>query len=107
MARHEVAPLLARYFTILKIDQDRYVGGSEMLLRFRKSERGGIPWFVILDDRGKEVTNSSPDGPGSNVGCPYSDLEIATFLDILALAAPKMTAEERKIVKDTLVAQRK
>ena len=49
MARKEVAPVLARYFRILKIDQDRYIGGNDMLIRMRKSDRGGIPWFVFLD----------------------------------------------------------
>jgi hypothetical protein len=104
MARDDVAPVLARYFRILKIDQDRYVGGADMLKRMRKSERGGIPWFTFLDAEGREVVNSN--GPKGNLGCPYTDEEIAAFLDILEVAAPAMTAEERDVIRKTLVAQR-
>jgi thiol-disulfide isomerase/thioredoxin len=53
-------------------------------------EGGGIPFFLIYDNKGKLLSDSKMTvvGQGSekkrtNIGCPASDEEIASFVDIL------------------------
>ncbi len=104
MASKNVAPILARHFTIQKIDTDRNVGGKEMLARLRKSDDGGIPWFVFLDAEGKALVTSN--GPDGNVGCPYTDEEIAAFTGMLSKAAPSISEDELETLRKSLVARR-
>ena len=68
MALQDVAPVLAKDFVILKIDQDRMVGGKEILARYRK-QAGGLPWLVFLDGDGKVVVTSDEPDRG-NIGYP-------------------------------------
>lgn len=60
--------LLQKDYIELKIDTDRMTGGKEVALRLRGTEKGGIPWMVILDAEGKALITS--DGPDGNIGCP-------------------------------------
>ena len=39
----------------LKIDIDRMTGGKDVMKHFRPNESGGIPWFAILDAKGKKL----------------------------------------------------
>ena len=50
----------------------------------------GIPFWLILDKDGKlladsklRVAGASPDTPGTNVGCPAAEEEVAYFIDLL------------------------
>lgn len=104
MALDEVAPILAKHFVIRKIDTDRMIGGEKILYEYRKSKEGGIPWFVLLDASGKALADSN--GPRGNVGCPYTEAEIATFGAILRKAAPELAEADWKVLERTLNAQR-
>jgi len=55
--------------------------GKKVALKLRKTERGGIPWSVILDSDGKALTNA--DGPKGNIGCPVEQHEQAWFNQML------------------------
>jgi len=104
MALDEVAPLLAKYFVIEKIDTDRMIGGEEVLASYPRSKSQGIPWFVVLDGAGQELADSiSAHG---NVGCPYTDEEIADFGAILRQAVPELADADWKVLERSLVAQR-
>lgn len=77
MARPDVAPVLAKAFVDLKIDQDRTTGGKELLAQYSKGKNGGIPWFVFLSGEGATVIDST--GPKGNVGFPAAPDEIEHF----------------------------
>src|SRR5262249_36311754 len=46
LARPEVAALIDKAYVSVKIDQDRMVGGKELLTK-EGGGNGGIPWFAI------------------------------------------------------------
>lgn len=77
MARADVAPVLGKAFVDVKIDQDRTVGGKDLLARYSGGKSGGIPWFVLLDGSGRAVIDST--GPQGNVGFPAAPEEIEHF----------------------------
>lgn len=89
MAHPEIARLLAKDFIDVKIDIDRTIGGKDLLAAHRKSEGGGIPWFVFLDADGKEIVNSNAEA--GNVGFPVKPEEIAHFKAMLLKARRNLT----------------
>src|SRR5262249_48867721 len=58
LARPEVAAILGKDFVEVKIDQDRMEGAKEVFARYNASGKGGIPWFVFLDPKGKTIITS-------------------------------------------------
>jgi thioredoxin-related protein len=88
MAQPEITAILDREFVTVKVDIDRMTHGKDMLTRFRKSEQGGIPWFVVLDSSAKPLGNS--DGPNGNIGYPFKPEEIDHFMSLI-------TKESRRI----------
>jgi hypothetical protein len=71
-----------------KVDVDRMDHGKEVMAEYRKGEDGGIPWFVILDGKGKALATS--DGPKGNIGYPAQPHEIEHFLAMLKQTARKL-----------------
>jgi thiol-disulfide isomerase/thioredoxin len=64
-------------------------GAAEQLKAF-KGEKSGLPFWVILDDKGKVLADSQirPQGAslntyGENIGCPAADNEVAHFAQLL------------------------
>ncbi len=93
--RAEVRERTARDFAFLHIDIERETGGLEVLERYRGTTKGGIPWFVILEDLDEVVATS--DAP-ENLGCPATEEELRAFAGILRKAAPHMTPEDIEAV---------
>jgi hypothetical protein len=87
-----VAKILAKDLIDVKIDIDRMPGGKEMQKRLRGTDRGGIPWMVILDRQGRAIINA--DGPDGNIGCPVQPNEIAHFMTMLRAARNSLTDED-------------
>jgi thioredoxin-related protein len=56
-------------------------GAAELLKRFG-GENSGIPFFVILDSKGK-LLEDSLDAAGQNLGCPATPEEVGEFKRIL------------------------
>lgn len=98
------AALLAEDFEFLKIDQDRTIGGVEMLAKYRGSESGGIPWFVFLAADGTVLADSGKGG--ENLGCPWTDEELARFRAILAKVRVRLDDEKLDRLIGSLRAQR-
>jgi thioredoxin-related protein len=92
LARPEIASVFGKDFVELKIDIDRMQGGKEVHARYNKGEKGGIPWFVILDAKGKALITS--DGPEGNIGYPGTDAEIAHFVTMLNACKQRMTHQD-------------
>lgn len=100
MARPEIHRILAKNFVDTKIDTDRFIGGTEMLKKYRSDEGGGIPWFAILDSSGKTINTST--GPDGNVGFPVQPAEIAHFMKMLHSASEKLAPEDLRVIEDSL-----
>lgn len=75
-------------------------GGREVALRLRGSERGGIPWMTILDEKGEKLITS--DGPKGNIGYPFEPHEIEFFVTMLKATGKQMTAERLAEVEQAL-----
>jgi hypothetical protein len=88
LARADIAAVLGPDFVDAKIDTDRMDHGKEVLAEYRKGEDGSIPWFVILDGKGKPLATS--DGPKGNIGYPAQPHEIEHFLAMLKQTGRKM-----------------
>ncbi|HCS47581.1 MAG TPA: hypothetical protein DIW61_04735 [Candidatus Aminicenantes bacterium] len=100
MARPDVAPPLSKEFVEVKIDQDRMVGGKEIKVRFPGSEKGGIPWYAVLNPDGKVLVDSSFQG--NNIGFPATDQEIAAFGEFLKKGTNSLSQPEIQKLLDTL-----
>lgn len=81
LAQPEVAAILDRDLVIAQVDIDRMTGGKDIMKTYRPDESGGIPWFAILDARGKALVTSN--GPKGNIGYPAAPEEIDHFLAML------------------------
>ncbi len=86
MADENVAAILSKHFVDVKIDVDRTLRGNEMKDRMTKGESAGIPWYAFLDAEGKIVVDSTRPEKG-NIGYPYTNEEIATFITVIQKAA--------------------
>jgi thiol:disulfide interchange protein len=100
LAQPEVAAIMARDYVDLKIDLDRMTGGKEVAARFRPDEKGGIPWFALLDAEGKSLITS--DGPEGNCGYPASPAEIAHFMKMLRETRRNITDEQLTLIEKAL-----
>ncbi len=103
-ARPEVTTILAKDFVDVKIDQDRTIGGKDLLKQYNPESAGGIPWFVVLDSAGQPIIAS--DGPKGNIGHPATDEEIDHFVAMMKKSARNMTAPEIDTLRATLVEER-
>ncbi len=106
-----VKPILEKYFVIRKLvvmeskDKKNLENtGGEALMEKMGGKGAGLPFFYFADAKGKLLVNSivQPNcaGKGGNIGCPYEPKEIAHFMNMLGIAAPKMTQGEAKVVRE-------
>ncbi len=80
-------------------------GGIDIMKNYGGNNQG-LPYWVILDEKGKLLANSlikgdgeNLDSPkGNNAGCPASDNEIPYFLRVLK-STSKLTDAELEIIK--------
>ncbi len=98
----EVAAILDRNFVITKIDIDRMKGGKDVMMQYRSSESGGIPWYTILDLKGKSLGTS--DGPDGNIGYPAKPKEIEQFLALVKSQSRHLGAPELEQLQRSLAA---
>ena len=99
MADENVAAILSKHFVDVKIDVDRTLRGNEMKDRMTKGESAGIPWYAFLDAEGKIVVDSTLPEKG-NIGYPYTNEEIATFMKVIQKAARTLSDDDiKRLVK--------
>lgn len=100
----DAAPVLAKYYTVIAIDTEKNQGADRLAksLGDPKGIENGIPWFVVVDARGKVVATS--EGPKGNIGYPDSDLEVAHFMSVMKTTAKGITAGELDTVANTIKA---
>ena len=80
-------------------------GANEFFIK-NGGEGMGIPFFLIFDSKGKLLADSKIrpagdglDKPGSNMGCPASDEEVAAFVQLLEKFT-KITDAEKKAITE-------
>jgi uncharacterized protein YyaL (SSP411 family) len=81
MARPEIGSILDRDFLIVKVDIDRMTHGKDVMAGVRPNPAGGIPWFAVLDPKGKPLATA--DGPEGNIGYPAKPQEIDHFMTMI------------------------
>jgi len=92
LTQPEVAAILDREFVVTKIDIDRMNGGKEVMKQYRSTDSGGIPWYNILDLKGKSLATA--DGPDGNIGYPLKPREIEQFLALVKSQSRHLDAPE-------------
>jgi thiol-disulfide isomerase/thioredoxin len=80
--------------------------GAIEFLNKNGGEGTGIPFFLIFDSNGKLLADSKIrpagaglDKPGSNMGCPSSDDEVAAFVQLLERFTKITDAEKQAITE--------
>ena len=78
-------------------------GGMDVMVKL-KGEKSGLPFWVVLDAKGKVLGDSqvrpagaSLDTYGENVGCPASPSEVAHFTTLLK-ATSKLNDEQLSVI---------
>ncbi|TSJ37211.1 thioredoxin family protein [Mucilaginibacter corticis] len=78
--------------------------GSLDQLKAFKGEKSGLPFWVILDAKGKLLADSqirpkgaSLDTPGESMGCPAQESEVAYFAQILK-STSKLNDEQLAVI---------
>ncbi len=100
LAEPDVAAILNRDFVIVRVDVDRMAHGKAVLTQFRRGEAGGIPWFAILDAKGKPLGTS--DGPGGNIGYPFKPEEIDHFMALVTGQGRRIEASQYDRLRQSL-----
>ena len=100
MNKSEIAAILDRDFVIVKVDIDRMTHGKDVMARVRPNVEGGIPWFAVLDAKGKPVATS--DGPKGNIGYPFAPEEIDHFMALITKEGRRIEASQREQLKRSL-----
>lgn len=105
LLRPEIAKILGQDYLDVKIDVDRMTHGKEVLTHYRESDKGGIPWFVMVNAEGKELaTSDDPKAKGvnKNIGFPATTEEIAHFVTMLKATKKRMTDKDIEAVAASL-----
>jgi thiol-disulfide isomerase/thioredoxin len=85
-------------------------GAPEMYSKY-SGGKSGIPFFLILDNKGNLLADSfirkpgeATDKPGQNIGCPATAEEISAFIEILRktskITGPDITAITERFSKN-------
>jgi thioredoxin-related protein len=100
LAKEDVAAIMDRDFVIAQVDIERMTGGDDVMKAYRTNSDGGIPWFAILDAKGKSLATS--DGAKGNIGYPAQPEEIAHFLAVVKAQARRIDGGQLDALKKSL-----
>ena len=100
MNQPEIAGILDRDFVITKIDIERMTHGKDVMSQVRPKANGGIPWFAILDSKGKPAGTS--DGPQGNIGYPFKAEEIDHFITLITKGSRRIDAGQLERLRQSL-----
>lgn len=111
LKKPEISKVMDKYFVQVVLDvQERpekadleNAGGEELLSKWG-GDKQGIPFTVFLDPKGKVLADSRRDGK-SNIGFPAAPEEIDWWFTMLTKGAPKLTAAEKSLFRESLAAK--
>lgn len=78
-------------------------GGEDILKKF-KGDRAGLPFWIILDDKGKTLADSF-NAKGENLGCPSTPEEINEF-SVKLKKTSKLTDKQLAVIRDTFTVKK-
>ena len=78
--------------------------GAEQFLVVHDGANKGIPFWLILDPKGKTLADSQKE-PGKNTGCPATKEEVAYLLTVLEKTSAITTDEKIAVEKRFLLNQ--
>lgn len=102
LASDEIAPLIAKDYVELKIDQDRMEGGKQIEAALGMPADEGIPWFAIVDPKSGKALATSQSAKG-NIGYPAEDDEIAHFMKMVEGTRSHLSDADLQALKDSLI----
>jgi thioredoxin-related protein len=101
MQSEELKSIFENNFVITHLDVDERdveaiakfenPGGKELKTKLGAKPKDGIPFYAFLNKDGKILANSKVMPKDGNIGYPGSEEEIALFMKIIKIGAPKMT----------------
>ena len=99
--------LVTIHVTVMENDEkhkaDMNPGGAELLASLGGGKTG-IPFMAIIKPDGKMIVNSNENGDDKkNIGYPGAPNEIAHFMKMLKMGAPKLSPADLKVIETTLV----
>jgi thioredoxin-related protein len=99
LVRPQIETILKKDYIVVKIDQQRMIGATEVIQKIRKpAEGGGIPWFAFLDGDGRILITSTKPGTG-NIGFPADpNTESPYFLHMLKTTRSKITDADIELI---------
>ncbi len=82
--------------------------GGPALMAELKGAKAGLPFFAMLDEKGKMVVNSIREGEkAGNIGHPMTPEEVAHFMGMIKKTAPRATKAELDKLETFLLAQKR
>jgi len=104
-----VKPILTRYFEVVWLDvhergsaKAKENPGAASLMEQLGGATSGLPFFAVLDSKGKMLATSLNPTNARNIGCPESLAEIGHFQSMVKAGAPAVTAEELNTLRQGL-----
>lgn len=76
-------------------------GGQKFMDKYTHGKRTGIPFWLIFDKNGKLLADSF-DATGSNLGCPATKEEVASFIHKLKKTTD-ITKKQQQVITDAFV----
>jgi len=117
LERPDIKPVFEKYFVSVKLvvqenEKNKALenAGADAWLK-KVGGPEGLPFSAFLDGKGTLIVNSKrPSKTGSgggNIGHPVAPEEIDWFITMMKKAAPKIAAEDLKVIETALHAQKK
>ena len=85
--------------------KDLETPGAEALYNEQSGGKAGLPFWVILDKDGT-VLEDAFNAKGQNLGCPYTEEEVESFLTILKNTS-NLTADDLAVIGETFQENKK
>lgn len=76
--------------------------GGNKIMNDLGGKDAGLPFYVFLNSKGKEIVNSKAMPENQNIGYPVSKSEITAFIKLLKKSSSKITNKQITTVKDYL-----
>jgi thiol-disulfide isomerase/thioredoxin len=102
LAQPQIGAILEKDYVCVKIDEDRMIGGKELLTKEGAGAKVGIPWLAIEDASNGTVLATSEREKGKNIGFPSDPAEIEHFAKMLKTTSTRLSDMDILTVEKSL-----
>lgn len=107
----ELQPVISKYFVVTHLDVHERAEKVELLenpggrdkMKSLGAATTGLPFYAILDKKGKKLVNSNVLKDNENLGYPGTDEEITAFIGMLKKANKKISSADLTTIQDYLM----